>query len=219
MGGSGEFRLLVDPSRYHPDQEKLYTSPHPGERKAQSAASSPSLRELAIMRDRAARERNVPTRFVIPDDAMVGIVQVRPKTIEDLTQLRRIDNGIRRTFGQSIVDAVARAEALPDDELPSRPVRSLTPQRESLVSTMNVLVNAIAAEYELPATLLVPRSALERVARELPPNREEFVEALDLAPWRQQLVVDPLWRFLSGRAPMRIEGYAEGVPRTVIGEG
>jgi len=40
---------------------------------------------------------------------------------------------------------------------------------------MNVLVNAIAAENELPPTLLVPRAALERVARELPSSHEAFV--------------------------------------------
>jgi ribonuclease D len=212
-----ECRTLADPGRYHADQTRLYLK-IPGNARLNRRELA-LLRELAMARDRAARERNIPLKYVIPDDAMVGIAQIRPKSVEDLAQLRRLDNGVRRTFGRMIVDAVTRGEAVPDDQLPAKPARSLTPQRESLVSTMNVLVNAIAAENDLPPTLLVPRAALERVARELPSTAEEFAKTLDLAPWRRELIVEPLWRFLSGRAPLRIEGYKEGVPRTVVGEG
>jgi len=211
-----ECRGLADPTRYRADQSRLYLK-IPGNARLNRRELA-ILRELAIVRDRAARERNIPLKYVIPDDAMVGIAQIRPKNIEDLGQLRRLDNGVRRTFGRAIVDAVIRGEAVPEDELPARPMRSLTPQRESLVSTMNVLVNAIAAENDVPPTLLVPRAALERVARELPATHDAFVDALDLAPWRRDLVVEPLWRFLGGHAPLRIEGYLEGVPRTVVGE-
>ncbi|MGH7715402.1 MAG: HRDC domain-containing protein, partial [Vulcanimicrobiaceae bacterium] len=211
-----ECRGLADATRYRPDQSRLYLK-IPGNSRLNRRELG-VLKELAVARDRAARERNIPLKYVIPDDAMVGIAQIRPKTIEDLAQLRRLDNGIRRTFGKMIVDAVARGEMIPENDLPAKPIRSLTPQRESLVSTMNVLVNAIAAENDLPATLLAPRAALERVARELPQTYDAFVETLGLAPWRRELIVEPLWRFLSGRVPLRIEGYGEGVPRTIVGE-
>ena len=211
-----ECRALADASRYRADQSRLYLK-IPGNSRLNRRELA-ILRELATARDKAARERNIPLKYVIPDDAMVGIAQIRPKTAEDLGQLRRLDNGIRRTFGKMIVEAVKRGEAVPEDELPAKPTRSLTPQHESLVSTMNVVVNAIAAENDLPASLLVPRSSLERVARDLPKTYEEFVETLGLAPWRRELVVEPLWRFLTGRVPLRIDGYPEGVPRTVVGE-
>ncbi|HTX04067.1 MAG TPA: HRDC domain-containing protein [Candidatus Acidoferrales bacterium] len=211
-----ECRGLADATRYRPDQSRLYLK-IPGNSRLNRRELG-VLKELAVARDRAARERNIPLKYVIPDDAMVGIAQIRPKTTEDLAQLRRLDNGIRRTFGKMIIDAVKRGEVIPEIDLPAKPIRSLTPQRESLVSTMNVLVNAIAAENDLPATLLAPRSALERVARELPQTYDAFVETLGLAPWRRELIVEPLWRFLSGRVPLRIEGYGEGVPRTIVGE-
>ncbi|MGH7330873.1 MAG: ribonuclease D, partial [Polyangiaceae bacterium] len=200
-----ECRSLADSSRYHADQSRLYLK-IPGNARL-SRRELGILRELAIARDKAARERNIPLKYIIPDDAMVGIAQIRPKTTEDLAQLRRLDGGIRRAFGKLIIDAVKRGEGAAEEELPSKPVRSLTPQRESLVSTMHVLVNAIAAMNDIPAALLVPRMALERVARELPQTYEEFTETLGLAPWRRELIVEPLWRFLSGRAPLRIEGY------------
>ncbi len=63
-----------------------------------------------------------------------------------------------------------------------------------------MVVGEIARETGLPPNLLVPRAALERVAREVPRDRERFEELLALRPWRLDLVADPLWRLLSGEA-------------------
>ena len=111
------------------------------------------------------------------------------------------------------VAAVARGEAIPEAELPERPSRPLGTQREGLVAVMNVLIAAIAQENEMPSSLLVPRAALERVAREVPPTPQALEAALDLSPWRSALVVGPLWRLLSGEAALKIESYTSGEPR------
>jgi len=49
------------------------------------------LRELALLRDALARERDVPLKFIIPDDVMSAIVHLRPASRDDLAQLRRLD--------------------------------------------------------------------------------------------------------------------------------
>ena len=67
--------------------------------------------------------------------------------------------------------------------------------------------------HDLPQSLLVPRAALERVARELPKDREALETALELSHWRTTLVGEPLWRLLSGEASIAIEGYADGDPK------
>ncbi len=211
-----ECRLLADIGRYRTDEDRLWTRV-PGNARLNRRELG-ILREVAKARDAIAGERNVPLKYVIPDDAMLGIVQLRPKSVDDLSQLRRLDNGMRKHYGAAIVAAVARGEATPDEDLPHKPARTLTPPRETLVSTMNVVVNAIASDNDLPPTLLAPRAALERIARELPASHEAFVATLDLSPWRTELVGEPLWRFVTGGEPLRIVGYAEGVPRTVVGE-
>jgi len=71
--------------------------------------------------------------------------------------------GPRRNLGERIIEAVRRGEELPEDELPPRAPKPLGPQREALVSTMAVLVSALAAENEVPTTLMLPRAALERI--------------------------------------------------------
>ncbi len=112
-----------------------------------------------------------------------------------------------------MLDAVRRGESLDEADLPPRFGRPLGNARETLVSLMSVVVGELAQENELPPSLLAPRAALERIAREVPVTREDFERVLGLSPWRTRLVAEPLWRLLSGQSTLRIEGYATGDPR------
>ena len=78
---------------------------------------------------------------------------------------------------------------------------------------MGVVVGEIAREHELPQSLLVPRAALDRVAREVPTERADFETALELSHWRLGLVGEPLWRLLSGDVQVAIEGYTQRDPK------
>ncbi len=206
-----ENRTLADPNKYRVDSKRLYTR-IPGSNRM-SRRELGVLSQLAVMRERTARHRDIPLKYVMADDILAGIATMRPKRVEDLQQLRRLDAGTRKSMGNAIMEAVAAGEAIPEDALPERPSRPLGNQRESLVSIMGVLVAAIAQQNDLPSSLLVPRAALERVAREVPADRAGLEEALDLSPWRRGLIADPLWRLLSAQSVLKIEGYGNGDPR------
>ena len=151
---------------------------------------------------------------MLPDDVLVGIVSLRPTTVEELSQLRRLDAGMRKHIGARIVLAVAdRRSDCPRMMLPPRAPRPLGAQRDALVAAIALLVNAVAAANDLPAALLVSRVEIERIAREGPQSPEELAALLDLTPWRRDLVVGPLWELLTGERVLRIAGYAEGTPR------
>ncbi len=171
------------------------------------------LSEIVKLRDRMARERDLPLKYIIADDVVAGLATLRPKRVEELDQLRRLDAGARKSLGRAIIDAVARGEAMPEEELPQRPQRPLGTSRDTLASLMGVVVGEIARANDLPQSLLVPRAGLERVAREVPRSREAFEAALELSQWRLGLVAEPLWRLLSGEDALRIEGYAHGDPK------
>jgi ribonuclease D len=206
-----ECEALGDIERYRSDERRAYLR-MPG-------AMRMSRRELAVLseivklRDDHARARDLPPKYIIPDDVVSGLAALRPKRVEDLEQLRRFDAGSRRSLGKAIVEAVARAEALPEDALPERPARPLGSSRDTLAALMGVVVGEIAREHELPQSLLVPRAALDRVAREIPNDAAEFERALELSHWRLALVGEPLWRLLSGEVHVAIEGYAARDPK------
>lgn len=211
-----ECRTLVDLDRYRADPRRLYVRV-PGNARM-SRRELGILNELAILRDRVARERNIPLKFVLPDDVMAGLVHVRPKTADDLGQLRRLDAGMRRQLGTQIIETIKRGEAIPEDALPPKAPRPLSAQREAFVGVLAVLVNAIAAQNDVPSASLLSRAVLERVARDLPQSIEELRAVLDLAPWRERLILEPLWETMNGQRALRVAGYSEGVPRPVFGE-
>jgi ribonuclease D len=207
-----EMRALVDPRTYRADARRLYLRVAGNARMNRRELGV--LNELAIVREAVARERNVPLKYVLPDDVLAGLVALRPTTVEELSQLRRLDAGMRKHIGGRIVAAVAAGEAIPEDELPPRAPRPLGAQRDALVAAIALLINAVAAANDLPAALLVSRPEIERIARELPESPGELADLLDLTPWRRDLVVDPLWELLTGERVLRIAGYREGAPRT-----
>jgi len=202
---------LGDIERYRTDERRAYLR-IPGAMRMNRRELG-ILNEIVKLRDRIARDRDVPVKYVIPDDVVAGLATLRPKNLEDLAQLRRLDAGARRQLGQAILDAVARGQALDESNLPEKPQRPLGPSRDTLVSLLGVVAGEMAREADLPASLVVPRAALERLAREAPRDRAAFDAVLALSPWRLELVGDPLWRLLSGESVVRIEGYAEGDPK------
>jgi ribonuclease D len=209
-----EMRSLVDPRSYRADRRRLYLRVAGNARLNRRELGI--LNELASLRESVARERNIPLKYVLADDVLLGLVSLRPKSVDELGQLRRLDAGARRNLGPGIVEAIRAGEAVPEDDLPPRAPRPLGAQRDAVVAALALLVNALAAANELPATLLVSRGEIERIARELPATREELVALLDLTPWRRDLVVEPMFRLLHGEAAIRVAGYREGQPRMVI---
>jgi ribonuclease D len=209
-----EMPALVELRSYRTDPKRLYQRVSGNARMNRRELGI--LNELAQLRDRYARDRNIPLKYVLPDDVMIGLVQLRPRSVDELSQLRRIDAGTRRNLGDRIVEAVQRGEAIAEDDLPPRAPKPLGPQREALVSTMAVLVSALAAENDLPTTLLLPRAALERIAREAPQTAEALGDVVNLTSWRRQLVVDPVWELLNGESVLRVYGYRAAEPRTTI---
>jgi len=205
---------LAQPEKYRFDLRRAYMK-IPG-------AVRMNRRELAVLaavvaeRDAIAKERDIPPKFVIPDDVVAGIAQLRPKHVDDLAQLRRLESSARRNFGARLLAAVESGEAVPESELPERPHRPLGADRETLATLLGVAVGEAAREAGLPQGLLVTRAALERAAREAPANAEELATLLGLSAWRSSLVVEPLWRLLSGDTRIVVEGYANGEPKVTL---
>ena len=209
-----EMQPLVDPGSYRSDRGRLYLRVAGNARLNRRELGI--LNELAVLRETIARERNVPLKYVLPDDVLAGIVALRPKAVDELGQLRRLDLGMRKAIGARIIEAIRAGEALPEETLPPRAPRPLGAQRDGLVAALALLVNAVAAANDLPSTLLLARGDIERIARETPSSREDLADLLHLSSWRRDLIVEPVWQLLTGERVLRIVDYRTGSPRAEL---
>ncbi|MGA8576260.1 MAG: ribonuclease D, partial [Candidatus Cybelea sp.] len=169
---------LGDIERYRIDERRAYLR-IPGAMRM-SRRELGILNELVKLRDRIARERDLPVRYVLPDDVVAGLAALKPATIDDLGQLRRLDGSMKRQLGAAILEAVARGQAIAEADLPQRPNRPAAPSRDALVSLLGAAIAEIARDAGLPSSLLVPRATLERLAREVPQDRPAFEDVLAL---------------------------------------
>jgi len=72
-----------------------------------------TLRELVILRERAAEAQDVPPRTFLVDNILVRLARDPVKSVERLQDVRGLPAPVIRKYGQEIIDATARGREAP----------------------------------------------------------------------------------------------------------
>ena len=168
------------------------------------------VRELWYARDDIARDRDTSVGRVLPDAAIIDIAKAAPATAADLPRGHR---AIAR-YGRQWLEAVARAQAIPEDDLPPRtlppdgppPPRvwaEKNPVAADRLGATRAALTAFAEEHVIPVENVCSPDPLRRVVWQPPsePDEAAFTRALlDLGvrPWQAEVVV-----------PMLLAAFAE----------
>jgi ribonuclease D len=168
------------------------------------------VRELWYARDAIARERDTSVGRVLPDAALVEIARAAPASTADLPSGHR---AIAR-YGRQWVEAVRRAQELPDDELPPRSLPSdgpppprvwadKNPVAAARLTATRAALTAFAQEHVIPVENVCSPDPLRRVVWSPPAEHdvESFAQSLrgyGVRPWQAEVV-----------APMLAAAFAE----------
>ena len=158
------------------------------------------VRELWYVRDDIARERDTSVGRVLPDAAIVDIAKAAPTTTADLPRGHR---AIAR-YGRQWVDAVARAQEIPEDDLPPRTLPSDGPPPPRVWAEKNPVaadrlgatraaLTAFAEEHVIPVENVCSPDPLRRVVWQPPSEHDEaaFTRALldqGVRPWQAEIL-------------------------------
>jgi len=150
-----------------------------------------ALRLLHHWRETVAeREDKAPFR-IIGNDALVGVSRALPASAPELSQIRELPASLARRHGTALLDAVAKAQALPGSELP-RLERRPRPQKDAgfdaRVEKLKAARNTIAAAVGLEAGVLCGRTTLEAVARARPADRAALDRVAELRNWQREVL-------------------------------
>lgn len=124
------------------------------------------VRELAAWREAEAQSRNLTRGRLLKDEALIAIAAHPPKSRDELAKIRGVSKGLADGIaGAGILDAVARALAVPKDELPRRPkqkkhVAGIQP----MIALLRVLLKAKCEEHGVAPQLVANSADLEAIA-------------------------------------------------------
>src|SRR5207248_206933 len=145
-----------------------------------------AFRELHRWRERLAENLDRAPFRVIGNDALLAVSRLLPDSAAALGHVKGLPASLARRHGADLVDAVRRARALPESELPrlDRPARyPKDPQFDVRVERMKEARNRVAAELGLEPGVLCGRTTLEAVARAAPKDRAGLTHIGELRRW------------------------------------
>src|SRR5262245_46357054 len=137
------------------------------------------VRELWESRDEVARTRDTAPGRVLPDAVIVEIAGEGPKSPNAVRSMHALRGRRLRRDLESWIEAVARAQALPDKELPTAtgpttgppPPRSWPdrdPDAAARLTASRAVVTELAKRHDLPAENLITPDLIRRLAWEPP---------------------------------------------------
>ena len=159
-----------------------------------------------------------PVRFILSDLALVGIAQRRPKNVDQLRQVRGVDDRLARgSTGQRILEMVVEGEDLPPIKRQNRSGEQPRADLRPGVALVAAWIAQISRELEIDSALLGTRSDIEALVR-----GDE--DARLNSGWRAELAGEPIRRLMSGEAALAFTGDGElsleersGIPVKVTG--
>jgi ribonuclease D len=191
-----EMAVLNDPATYRGDPELAW-------RRLKPRGSSPRLlailKEVAAWRERTAQRIDIPRQRLLRDEQLLEIASHAPKTIEELAMTRGLGRGFAEGWqGRELIEAIDRARALPESELPAR--ERATEQIRApgaVVDLLRTLLRLKAEQAGVAGRLVANADELDRIAagkRDVPAlkgwRREVFgADAVDLIEGRLALAL------------------------------
>lgn len=122
------------------------------------------LREVAAWRERTAARDDRPRGAVATDDCVRDIAVRCPRRAQELARWRGIGRAYQHEAPEQIVDAVRRALALPEEELPERiEMAPPEPAAQVVADILAALVRACADEAGVAAPYLTSPGELRAV--------------------------------------------------------
>lgn len=141
------------------------------------------VRELYLLRDQIARQRDWPPFKVFTDETMIHLALLVPRRMEDLQGIRGLNERLIERSGPALLQAIARgSHARPP--VPPRS-RTLDPEVQARYEALKEWRKQRAAERGVESDVILSREILWTLAREVPTSLEDLDRIPGLGPWRK----------------------------------
>jgi len=194
-----EMEKLADPENYRNDPSVAWKRIKAAGR---NAAVLGRLKALAAWREHEAQDKNIPRGRIVRDETLADLASHPPKTQADLAKVRGLSQGWKdNEIGRRLMNTLAKAVPLPEDELPPRAPRGAPLGKEgSLVADLlKLLLKIRAREIDVAARLLARSEELEMLAAGVRKNLAM------LQGWRFEVFGKDALNLVEGRMAFAVE--------------
>ena len=192
-----DFRQLTSPDLYaaHPADAWLKVK---GANRLKGPGLS-ILQALAAWREQQASQKDRPRGWLLRDDAMVDIARHRPTSMQALSAIRGLSEGLVKRSGNELLAIIVKAATEKPVRLPDTGTRiRLSAEQDALVDVMMAVVRMCAVENSLNPTVLATRKQLEAL---LTGDAQPVV----MQGWRRRLVGERLQQLLNGELELVVK--------------
>ena len=161
---NAEMEKLADPEHYRNDPSLAWL-------RIKAAGRNPAmlgrLKAIAAWREVEAQDKNIPRGRIARDETLADIASHPPKTQADLAKVRGLSAGWKdNDIGKRLMQTLADAQPLTDDELPARTPRGAPLGKEGalVADLLKLLLKIRAREIDVAARLLARSDDLELLA-------------------------------------------------------
>jgi ribonuclease D len=156
-----EMEFLTNPDSYYINPETIWERLKP---KGTSRRFLGVVREIAKWREFTAQKVDKPRAHVMKDPVVLEVAAIMPQTSAELLAIRGVGN-MKKTLEIELLEAIAYAKKLPDNELPEiTKLRKPVKANESLIDMLKLLLKVKCSEANVAEKLVATNDDLVSMA-------------------------------------------------------
>ena len=162
-----------------------------------------TLRAAAAWREKVAKNKDVPRRRVLKDDALYDLAQQRPTDLKALAKLRAIPRGFEKSSqAADLIAAINTALDNAQNYAPPAPkIKHMPPSIGPRIEMLKTLLRLSTESQGIAPRLVASAKDIEQLAAFGP---EAEIDAL--SGWRRDIFGQDALDMLAGKIALRLEG-------------
>jgi ribonuclease D len=170
----------VEPAVHHFDPEGYW---HIGIPRSMNRKRIAVLKELYLLREKLAEERDCPPFKVFTDRALIQLADSPPTSIDEISRVKGIGRTQADRYGKRILQAIEQGRRAPVPHPPRRPpdVDSVVAERYTRLRDWR---RSKAEQRGVESDVIVSKEAMWSIAHRAPQTIDELHGIDGLGPWR-----------------------------------
>ncbi|VAX02154.1 Ribonuclease D [hydrothermal vent metagenome] len=156
------------------------------------------LRTLSAWREKTAQEKDLPKKWVMKDDILIGLAMKRPKNTVQLAKIRGLTTDTISRNGNTILNLINETEHQTPERL-NTPGK-LNQEQDALIDSLMAVMRFRASQENISPAMIANRKDLEQLLIE-----QNNTELAITQGWRKAVAGDSIVDFLNGKIQLIVK--------------